>query len=134
MSTGVAAALWDDAGAAIGPSRLIGAALGAPPRSAAAPVLGAIVGAALGILAAPALYAIAFQVAHRADALTGTLAGIVHAAASGLVLPALFARAGFEGTPRPGAFARLWSPIAPFGIILSRLVYGALLGYLYVGG
>ena len=78
----------------------------------------------------PVIYAIAFHVLNRADAYTGFLLGATHA----LAIPRLLLAA----TPGGSRRARRVELTAKAGwrgtvsLLASRVLYGALLGYLYV--
>ena len=83
----------------------------------------------------PALYAVAFEALRRADALTGLLLGVPHAALAGLGLAAAgrsrhCARAI---TPwPPGLFGWRFGVFTPLAFVVAHLFYGALLGFVYV--
>lgn len=86
----------------------------------------------LGTLAFPAAYAVVFTRLGRADAGMGMLLGGIHGLAAGASLPWL-ARAG-RCSPEggPGLFGRRLGVATPLGIVLAHIVYGGLLGYVYV--
>jgi len=94
-----------------------------------------VVGVLGGTVLLPALYAVAFETLHRADALTGLLLGGPHAALAGLGLAAAgrsrsCARAI---TPwPPGLFGWRFGAFTPPALVIAHLFYGALLGFVYV--
>ncbi len=84
----------------------------------------------LGTLAFPALYALVFDLAGRADVALGALAGAAHGILAGLVLPLAWRAARQEG----GAGLCGWrlGTATPLGLVVAHVLYGVLLGYIYV--
>ncbi len=83
----------------------------------------------------PALYATAFEALRRADALTGLLLGIPHAALAGLGLAAAgrSSRCARVIAPwPPGLFGWRFGAFTPPALVVAHLFYGALLGFVYV--
>jgi uncharacterized membrane protein YeaQ/YmgE (transglycosylase-associated protein family) len=68
--------------------------------------------------------------------LWGLVFGAVHGVMAGLVMgmmPLVHPRVGpGKELPSPGLFAKNISPMAPMGLIMLHLVYGAVVGAIYV--
>ncbi len=114
------------------PARLLGCLVVARPRWLSAAVgLGLHLG--LGTFVFPAGYALVFARAGRADAGLGILLGGLHALAAGAALPWLArgARCAPDGV-HPGFFGRNLGAATPIAIVLAHVLYGGLLGYVYV--
>jgi hypothetical protein len=79
----------------------------------------------------PLIYAIVFQEAGKAEALTGLMAGLVHGAFAGLVLPLAAKRCGAKS---PGIMGWNLGRATPLILLIVHGVYGAVLGYIYVNG
>ncbi len=93
-------------------------------------LLSGVIHLALGTLAFPAIYALAFHGAGRADALFGAELGAAHGILAGLLLPALWRAAGHD---RPaGLFGWRLGLFTPLGLLAAHVLYGTLLGYIYV--
>ncbi len=96
--------------------------------------LGALLGGlghfALGTLGFPALYAVAFAIAGRADAPLGAEFGLAHGILAGLVLPAAWRAAG--NSKSAGLLGWRLGGATPFGLLAGHVLYGALIGYIYV--
>lgn len=131
--SGVASALWERRGSPIGPLRLLGSALGFRGDSFLGGVAGACLHAILALLVAPVLYALAFHSIGRAEAGVGLIVAIPHALLALMLLRGLAhrqrARDGAAVSPRAD-----WSPLATLAVVLSHLLYGVIVGYIYVAG
>ncbi len=84
----------------------------------------------LGTLAFPALYALAFHFAGHAEALLGAGLGAVHGLLAGLALPLAWRAAGRDR--RAGAFGWRLGAATPVALLAGHVLYGTLLGYIYV--
>lgn len=109
------------------PARLLAARL-TPRPGRAATLAGYLLHFAAGSLVFPTAYALLFESAHRADAPFGLAIGAVHGTLAGLALPL----AHRDGEPSPGLFGRRLGPLTPAGLLAAHLLYGALLGHIYV--
>jgi hypothetical protein len=83
------------------------------------------------------IYAVLFTVLALAGGwLWGLIFGAVHGVFAGLVMgmmPMVHPRMGQgKELPSPGLFAKNISPLAPMGLIMLHLVYGAIVGAIYV--
>ena len=96
--------------------------------------LGRQLGSALHLLAGtflfPAMYGLAFEALARADVAIGATLGLLHGTVVGALLPLAWRLAG--GAERAGVFGRHLGSLTPFGIVTTHVLYGALLGYIYV--
>lgn len=105
------------------------------PDGAAARVTGGAICVLGGTVLLPALYAAAFEALHRADALTGLLLGVPHAALAGLGLAAAgrSSRCSRAISPwPPGPFGWRLGVFTPPALVVAHLFYGAFLGFIYV--
>lgn len=84
----------------------------------------------LGTLAFPALYALVFALTGRADVAAGALLGGGHAVLAGLALPLAWRGARQEGAA--GLFGWRLGAATPPGLVAAHVLYGVLLGYIYV--
>ncbi len=93
-------------------------------------VLGGIAHFLLGTLAFPAVYALVFELAGRSDVAVGALVGAAHGALAGLLLPVLWPAARQEDGA--GLFGWRLGAATPPALIAAHVLYGVLLGYIYV--
>ncbi len=84
----------------------------------------------LGTLAFPAIYALIFELTGRADVPLGAIIGGGQAILAGLLLPLAWRGAGEEGGA--GLFGWRLGAVTPLGLIVAHVLYGVLLGYIYV--
>ena len=79
----------------------------------------------------PLLYGLVFELT-QADIVTGLMAGAAHAVLAGAALP-LIAGAG-KCTPAyaAGLFGWRLGRATPLVLLVTRVMYGAVLGYVYV--
>ncbi|MBI4544650.1 MAG: hypothetical protein HY703_05625 [Gemmatimonadetes bacterium] len=122
-------------GSGISAIRFLGCLPGAGPAGLLNGLLGWLTLLATGTLALPILYALGFEALGRAHLDNGLLLGAVHSLAAGFALPILgnrnrCIRAG--KLPPPGPFAYRYGRLAPLRFILAHLLYGAIIGYVYV--
>ena len=116
------------------PIRCLGCIVTPRPDSRSNLVVGFVLHMIAGSAVFPALYAIIFELAGRADALFGFGIGGAHGVAAGLLVPVYVSRtrcARSRSTPNPGIFARKLGTLTPMGIVLIHAVYGAILGFVY---
>lgn len=110
------------------PAATLGALVLRPGRAGA--LVGGIIHLVVGTLAFPALYAVAFRLAGQADAPIGAALGLAHGCLAGLAVPFAWRGAGHAGSA--GALGMRLGAATPFGIVATHVLYGALLGYIYV--
>lgn len=70
-----------------------------------------------------------------ADAFTGALTGVAHGVLAGSVLAPLGRRSRCIASgrlPAPGFFGRRLGVATPIGIVAAHVIYGAMLGYIFV--
>jgi hypothetical protein len=119
---------------ALRPGRLLGCLLLGSPAGWPAAVAGGVLHFLLGTVVFPAAYVAVFAWVDRADAGVGILAGLAHAFLAGAILPLLARRprCSRSGAGDPGFFGYRYGPATPIGLLAAHLVYGGLLGYVYV--
>jgi hypothetical protein len=117
------------------PGRLLGCLLLRDPAAWGTALLGGALHLLLGTVVFPAGYVALFEWLDRADAPLGLLLGAAHGVLAGAALPLLArrsrcARAG--DAPDPGLFGHRLGAATPLGLLVVHLLYGGLLGYVYV--
>ncbi|HXE57034.1 MAG TPA: hypothetical protein VNK43_03465 [Gemmatimonadales bacterium] len=101
-----------------------------PRPGRAATLAGSAAHLAAGSLLFPTAYALLFEAARRADAPFGLAIGAVHGTLAGLALP--LAHRHRDQEPAPGLFGHRLGTLTPPGLLAAHLLYGALLGHIYV--
>ena len=84
----------------------------------------------LGTLAFPAVYALIFGIVGRADVPVGAMIGGGHALVAGLALPLAWRAGRQEGGA--GLFGWRLGAATPPALVAAHVLYGVLLGYIYV--
>ncbi len=93
-------------------------------------LLGSVIHLLAGTFLFPTIYGLTFEAFARADVALGATLGLLHGVVVGTLIPVAWRLAGGEG--RAGVFGRRLGSLTPFGIVTTHVLYGALLGYIYV--
>jgi hypothetical protein len=96
-------------------------------------LMGVVLNMLVGAVVIPLAYGVVFETTGRADAINGLIIGLLHGVVVGAALP-LIARAGrcTGALAAPGLFGWRFGRLTPFTLLFVRMVYGAVLGYVYV--
>jgi hypothetical protein len=116
--------------------RMLGLMFTRPENKAGTYIVGLMLHFMNGVIFA-ILYAVLFAVLGLSGGwFWGLIFGAVHGVMAGLVMgmmPAVHPRMGpGKELPSPGLFAKNISPLAPMGLIMLHLVFGVIVGALYV--
>lgn len=93
-------------------------------------LLGSLLHFAAGTFLFPTAYAVGFEMMARADVGLGAAMGLLHGVLAAALLPIAWHRTGDQGPA--GLLGRRLGPLTPIGIVMTHVLYGALLGYIYV--
>lgn len=93
-------------------------------------LLGSLLHLAAGTFLFPTVYAIVFEIMARADVGLGAAMGLLHGVLAAALVPLAWRWTADEG--RAGVLGRRLGSLTPIGIVMTHVLYGALLGYIYV--
>jgi Family of unknown function (DUF6789) len=114
--------------------RMLGLMFTRPENKAGTYMVGLVAHFMNGVIFA-IIYAFLFTVLGHAGWIWGLVFGAVHSVFAGIVLgmmPLVHPRVGpGKELPSPGIFAKNISSMAPMGLIMLHLVYGAIVGAIY---